>query len=116
MRFFLLGAHYRKPLALSDNNLKAAAVARARLDHFLERLRLVTGDAPVTPAIEERLFLLKKECIPALDDDLNISRALSALFAEWGNSTPTSTGGAWDRPRPPLSCPASRNWMKSWAS
>ncbi len=84
VRHFLLAAHYRKPLALSDTNLKAATVARARLDHFLERLALVTGEAPVTPAVEERLFLLKKEFITALDDDLNISRALSALFGAVG--------------------------------
>jgi cysteinyl-tRNA synthetase len=84
VRYFLLAAHYRKPLAVSAINLKATAVARARLDHFLERLALITGESPLTPAIEERLFLLKKECIAALDDDLNISRVLSALFAAVG--------------------------------
>ena len=84
VRYFLLAAHYRKPLAVSGTNLKAAAVARTRLDHFLERLALITGEAPLTPAIEERLFLLKKECVAALDDDLNISRVLSALFAAVG--------------------------------
>lgn len=84
VRFFLLAAHYRKPLAVSGTNLKAAAVARTRLDHFLERLALITGEAPLTSAIEERLFLLKKECVAALDDDLNISRFLSALFAAVG--------------------------------
>ncbi len=84
VRYFLLAAHYRKPLAVSDTNLKAAAVARTRLDHFLERLALITGEAPLTPAIEERLFLLKKECAAALDDDLNISRVLSAIFAAVG--------------------------------
>jgi cysteinyl-tRNA synthetase len=85
VRAFLLGAHYRKPLAVSDANLKAAAVARARLDHFLERLALITGEAPMTPAIEERLFLLKKECTAALDDDLNIARVLSTIFAAVGD-------------------------------
>jgi cysteinyl-tRNA synthetase len=81
VRYFLLATHYRKPLALSDANFKAAAMARARLDHFLERLTLVTGEAPVAPAVEERLFQLKKEFTAALDDDLNISRVLSACFA-----------------------------------
>jgi cysteinyl-tRNA synthetase len=84
VRVFLLGTHYRKPLAVSDTNLKAAAVARTRLDHFLERLALVAGEAPMTPAIEERLFLLKKECVTALDDDLNIARVLSAIHAAVG--------------------------------
>lgn len=81
VRYFLLGTHYRKPLAFNEANVKAAAMARARLDHFLERLSLVTGEGEATPAIEERLFQLKKEVIAALDDDLNISRALSAIFA-----------------------------------
>ena len=36
VRFFLLSTHYRKPLALGDDSLKAAAKARARLDHFLD--------------------------------------------------------------------------------
>jgi cysteinyl-tRNA synthetase len=84
VRAFLLATHYRKPLAFNAANLKAAAVARSRLDHFLERLALVAGSAPMTPAIEERLFQLKKECIAALDDDLNIARALSAIFAAVG--------------------------------
>jgi cysteinyl-tRNA synthetase len=84
VRYFLLSAHYRKPLALSEPNLKAVTVARNRLDHFLERLSLVTGEGPVPPAIEERLFLLKKEFTAALDDDLNISRVLSAWFAAVG--------------------------------
>jgi cysteinyl-tRNA synthetase len=80
VRFFLLATHYRKPLAFGEANLKAAAASRARLDHFLERLTLVTGEG-AAPAMEERLFQLKREFIAALDDDLNISRALSALFA-----------------------------------
>jgi cysteinyl-tRNA synthetase len=84
VRAFLLNTHYRKPLGFNEANLKAAAVARTRLDHFLERLALVTGEAPLTPAIEERLFLLKKECSTALDDDLNIARALSAIYAAVG--------------------------------
>jgi len=81
VRFFLLATHYRKPLAFSAANLKAAALARARLDNFLSRLTLVTGAASADLGIEERLFQFKKEVTAALDDDLNISRVLSALFA-----------------------------------
>jgi cysteinyl-tRNA synthetase len=85
VRFFLLATHYRKPLGFTAANLKAAAAARARLDHFGQRLTLVTGEGPITGNLEERLFLLKKEFIAALDDDLNISRALSGLFALVGD-------------------------------
>ncbi|MDP3181985.1 MAG: cysteine synthase [Desulfobaccales bacterium] len=81
VRYFLLATHYRKPLAFTEANLKAAAVARSRLDHFLTRLTLTTGEGPTRADLEERLFQLKKEFITALDDDLNISRALSAIFA-----------------------------------
>jgi cysteinyl-tRNA synthetase len=81
VRFFLLTTHYRKPLAFNPDSLKAAAHARSRLDHFLERLSLVTDTRPADGAIEERLFQLKKEFVAALDDDLNISRVLSGLFA-----------------------------------
>jgi cysteinyl-tRNA synthetase len=81
VRFFLLATHYRKPLAFTHDNLKAAAQARARLDHFLERLSRVTGGGATDGSLEERLFQLKKEFVTALDDDLNISRVLSSLFA-----------------------------------
>jgi cysteinyl-tRNA synthetase len=81
LRFFLLGTHYRKPLAFTSDNLKAAAQARGRLDHFLERLFLAAGAGASDSAMEERLFQLKKEFVTALDDDLNISRVLSSLFA-----------------------------------
>ncbi len=85
VRFFLLTTHYRKPLAFNPDSLKSAAQARSRLDHFLERLSLVTAEGPADGAIEERLFQLKKEFVNALDDDLNISRVLSTLFALVGD-------------------------------
>ena len=81
VRFFLLSTHYRKPLAFTHDNLKAAAQARARLDHFLERLSQVPAGGATDGNLEERLFRLKKEFVAALDDDLNISRVLSSLFA-----------------------------------
>jgi len=81
IRFFLLGTHYRKPLSFSLASLKAAARSRARLDHFLTRLTTVTaGEDTGLKQAEEKLFQVKKEVTQALDDDLNISRALSALF------------------------------------
>ena len=86
VRFFLLATHYRKPLSISDDSLKAAARARARLDHFLTRLSTVTtGDDAGLKKVEEKLFQLKRDVAQALDDDLNISRALSALFSLVGD-------------------------------
>jgi cysteinyl-tRNA synthetase len=86
VRFFLLGTHYRKPLSFSDDSLKAATRARARLDHFLTRLSAVTtGHDTGLKRVEEKLFQVKRDVAQALDDDLNISRALSALFGVVGD-------------------------------
>jgi cysteinyl-tRNA synthetase len=86
VRFFLLGTHYRKPLAISGGSLKAAARARDRLDHFLTRLSAVaTGDDTGLKRVEEQLFQLKRDVAQALDDDLNISKAMSALFSLVGD-------------------------------
>jgi len=86
VRFFLLGTHYRKPLSFSDDGLKAAAKARARLDHLLTRLHAVTtGEDAGLQRVEEKLFQVKRDVAQALDDDLNISRALSALFSLAGD-------------------------------
>ncbi len=81
IRYFLLATHYRKPLTFSKDSLTATVRARARLDHFLERLSLITGPDNRLARVEERLFLVKKDVIAALDDDLNISKAISAVFA-----------------------------------
>jgi cysteinyl-tRNA synthetase len=80
-RYFLLATHYRKPLTFSEESLTATARARARLDHFLERLSLASGSDNRLAQVEERLFQVKKDVMAALDDDLNISKALSAVFA-----------------------------------
>jgi cysteinyl-tRNA synthetase len=47
----------------------------------LERLRLATGSNNRLTQVEERLFQLKKDVMTALDDDLNISKALAPVFA-----------------------------------
>jgi cysteinyl-tRNA synthetase len=86
VRFFLLGTHYRKPLSFGDDSLKATARARTRLDHFLTRLGgVTTGDDTGLKRVEEKLFQVKRDIAQALDDDLNISRALSALFGLVGD-------------------------------
>ena len=80
VRYFLLATHYRRPLTFSPESLTAASRARARIDHLLLRLALVQSDDAPTAALEERLFHAKKEVTAALDDDLNVARALSEIF------------------------------------
>lgn len=79
LRYFLLATHYRKALHFSLASLKEASRARHRLDFFLDRLGRVHGDDNF-PELEQLLFKLKKDFTAALDDDLNISQALAAIF------------------------------------
>ncbi len=79
IRYFLLRTHYRKPLSFSLEAMKDAAKALRGLDLFMVFLaREPSGKTifPVSQAIERLL----REFEAALDDDLNISGALGALF------------------------------------
>jgi cysteinyl-tRNA synthetase len=73
IRYALLtGAHYRNPLAFSEELLKAADSAVKRLDEFAVRLGSV-ADAEPTPGIRARWD-------DALRDDLNLPAAVGHLF------------------------------------
>ncbi|MCC7519624.1 MAG: cysteine--tRNA ligase [Verrucomicrobiae bacterium] len=76
LRYVLLSAHYRLPLNFTLEGLDAARQALARLDAWEARLGAAAGAAAL-PAPGGALW---KEFGAALDDDLNISAALGALF------------------------------------
>jgi len=76
IRYALLAAHYRLPLNFTLEGLDAARQALVRLDAWEERLRDASGDAAL-PAAGGALW---NAFGAALDDDLNISAALGALF------------------------------------
>ncbi len=79
IRFFLLGSHYRKPLNFSRGALETAKNAIRRLNGFIQRLQgMVPG--PGLPGLEAMLEELRQGFVRAMDDDLNISGALAALF------------------------------------
>ena len=96
IRYALLtGAHYRSPLAFSEELLKAADSAVKRLDEFAVRLGTV-ADAEATPEIRARWD-------DALRDDLNLPAAVGHLFEfiktvnvrlESGKATPEERAGA----------------------
>lgn len=96
IRYALLtGAHYRSPLAFSEELLKAADSAVKRLDEFAVRLGRV-ADAEATPEI-------RASWDDALRDDLNLPAAAGHLFEfiktvnirlESGKATPDERAGA----------------------
>ena len=80
LRYALIAVHYRAPLNHSPESLAAAAAAVDRLDALVAALAAYReaheddADAPATLADAREAFGA------ALDDDLNISQALAAVF------------------------------------
>jgi cysteinyl-tRNA synthetase len=80
LRYALISVHYRKPLEYSDASLTAAGGAIERLDGLLLALRAYRRDAPDDPTLRVVLDDARAAFDAALDDDLNVSAALAALF------------------------------------
>ena len=80
LRYALLSVHYRAPLNHSDDSLAAAAAALARIDAFLAALQAYQEDRPDDPTLEAVLTAAHDSFTEVLDDDLNISAALAAVF------------------------------------
>ncbi len=87
IRYALLSAHYRQTLNFTQDALLAARGALGRLDEFDGRLRDVAGaelaasdDAAKPKPLPDWMAQAKTSFLSALDDDLNISLALGALF------------------------------------
>ncbi len=82
VRFFLARTHYRKPLIFSFEGLNDACKALKRLDYFLSELSSIasTKSNGISKEIPTLLEDLKKDFITSVNDDLNVSRALGAIF------------------------------------
>jgi len=80
IRYLLLSTHYRRQLNFSFDALKGAAAALDRLDEFALRLQEDTfpegSDADRAEAVKKA----REGFVEAMDDDLNISEALAAVF------------------------------------
>jgi cysteinyl-tRNA synthetase len=76
----LLAVHYRTGLDYSDESLAAAAAALARLDTLVLALESYREDGSGDPGLEGALTAARAAFTGALDDDLNISAALAAVF------------------------------------
>jgi cysteinyl-tRNA synthetase len=76
LRYTLIAEHYRRQLNFTFEGVDGARSSLARMDEFLVKLREVAGNATATAGVPT----LQAEFEAALDDDLNISAALGALF------------------------------------
>ena len=80
LRLALISVHYRASLSHSDESLAAAAAAIERLDALVAALRAYHEDGTDDPTLPEALGRAREGFGAALDDDLNVSAALAALF------------------------------------
>jgi cysteinyl-tRNA synthetase len=79
LRLALISVHYRAGLNHSDDSLTAAGAALDRLDAAVAALE-ASRPGPDDPTLPERLESARTAFGEALDDDLNISAALAAVF------------------------------------
>jgi cysteinyl-tRNA synthetase len=80
LRYALLAVHYRAGLDFSDASLAAAGAAVERLDTLVLALESYRQDGPDDPELADALSSARKAFGAALDDDLNVSAALAAVF------------------------------------
>ncbi|MGI4884899.1 MAG: cysteine--tRNA ligase [Janthinobacterium lividum] len=86
VRFFLLQAHYRSPVDVSDDALQAARKGYRKLMNGLRLLPKLEAPAAAagapadTAAGDAELAKLAADLWVGLDDDLNTARSIAALF------------------------------------
>lgn len=85
IRFFVLGAHYRKPIDFSNNELEQAKSGLERIDNAVERLRekiksgAVSGGDDLS-GLKDLLKETEKRFIQAMDDDFNTAQGIGVIF------------------------------------
>ena len=79
VRYLLLSTHYRQQLNFTFEGLKAAQSAIERLTIFRERLLEADGE-PAGEELKKLIRTTRMNFEAALDDDLNITKALATLF------------------------------------
>jgi cysteinyl-tRNA synthetase len=80
LRYALISVHYRQALDYTPASLDAAAAAIDRLDALVTALTAYTEERPDAADLAAELTAARSRFDAALDDDLNVSAALAALF------------------------------------
>jgi cysteinyl-tRNA synthetase len=80
LRYLLASVHYRKQLNFTFEGVEQAEAAIRRVDDFLIRVREVKDAASSRGQLDGLVATARSRFEEALDDDLNVSAALAALF------------------------------------
>ncbi len=110
IRLVMFQTHYRQKLDLTDESLAAAQEGARRLGEFGAKLAKVSSSEPGSNSapLEEAAKRFGEVFTSALNDDLNVPRAIAALFdfirdgnrlmADGGRAGPEATA-IWERAR-----------------
>ncbi len=79
LRFLLLSVHYRKPIKFSFKRLDAARTSLRRLDEFTCKLVCLPPGKP-HPEVTAYVTAMEEQFFEAMDDDLNVSKAMGAIY------------------------------------
>jgi cysteinyl-tRNA synthetase len=79
IRYLLLSTHYRDPLNFTENSLKQAENTVKNYNDFYKGLNICAGEI-YNEEIKKEIEKARNGFIESLDDDLNISGALSSIF------------------------------------
>ena len=79
IRCWLISSHYRKSIRFDRHKLENARNSLKRLDSCVARLYELP-DGPTYPELDQLLYDLRYGFTDAMDDDLNISAAMAAIF------------------------------------
>ncbi len=79
VRFMLISVHYRKPIHFSLKRLENVRTALKRLDDFTCKLLCLPPGRP-HPEVTAYVSALEEQFFAAMDDDLNVSLAMAAIY------------------------------------
>ena len=80
LRYALIATHYRAPLEYGDDTLDHATRRGRAAFHCRRVARLVPEEREDDPTLDEALEVARDGFRAAMDDDLNVSGGLAALF------------------------------------
>jgi cysteinyl-tRNA synthetase len=80
LRYVLIATHYRAPLEWGDGTLDNARAAVERLSNALRRLDAYHEERESSETLEETIEHARAAFTTAMDDDLNVSGGLAAVF------------------------------------
>ena len=80
IRYVLMAAHYRQSLNFTFDALDGARASLKRLDDFIDRLKEQAAADPPSGKLPAWAEKARSQFVAAMENDLNISEALAALF------------------------------------